>query len=116
MITVYGIPNCNSVKKALDWLQQKGIAYTFHDYKKKGIDEVKLQQWNVELGVAKLVNTKGTTWRGLNDAEKEAAETEAGAFQLMQEKTSVIKRPLIERDGKAIAIGFDENSYASVLG
>lgn len=116
MITVYGIPNCNSVKKALDWLQQKGIDYTFHDFKKKGVDAAKLQQWTTELGVAKLVNTKGTTWRGLSEAEKAAAATEAGALQLMQEKTSVIKRPLIERDGKAIAIGFDESSYALVLG
>ncbi|OLY93201.1 transcriptional regulator, Spx/MgsR family [Cnuella takakiae] len=115
MIKVYGILNCNTVKKATTWLQQHNIAFTFHDYKKQGITEKQLQQWAAELGFEKLVNTKGTTWRGLSDVEKATAATEAGALKLMQEKTSVIKRPLIEKDGKTLCLGYDEAAYRQAL-
>lgn len=115
MITVYGIPNCSTVKKATEWLQQNNIAFTFHDFKKKGITAEKLQQWVAELGADKLVNTRGTTWRGLSKAEKASAATEARALKLMQEKTSVIKRPLVEKNGKIVCLGFDADAYQQAL-
>lgn len=111
MIIVYGIPNCNTVKKALDWLKAHDIAFAFHDYKKQGITAEKLEQWQEAVGVEQLVNTKGTTWRGLTEAEKASATQGEGALQLMKEKTSLIRRPLIERDGVVIALGFDEPAY-----
>lgn len=111
MYTVYGIPNCNTVKKALDWLKQHEVAYEFHDYKKKGITAEKLQSWAGQTGWEALVNKKGTTWRQL-DADAQASVTgEKAAITLMQEKTSVIKRPLIERNNKVVALGFDEEAY-----
>lgn len=115
MITVYGIPNCNSVKKAIDWLRQNDITYTFHDYKKQGIEMPKLKAWSKALGLTALVNTKGTTWRGLPDDEKAAAAQEQGALDLMSRQTSVIKRPLIEVNGAAVLVGFDEARYQQLL-
>lgn len=111
MYTVYGIPNCNTVKKALDWLNKEGIAYEFHDYKKKGITAGKLQSWAKQTGWEALVNKKGTTWRQLDAAAQAAVNSEAAAIELMQEKTSVIKRPLIEKKDKIVALGFDETHY-----
>ncbi|GLU51868.1 arsenate reductase [Dyadobacter frigoris] len=112
MFTVYGIPNCNTVKKARMWLDEKGIAYTFHDYKKKGITAEKITGWFQYFPWEKLVNKAGTTWKQLSDEEKAAVTDEKSATELMISKNSVIKRPLIEdASGKAIAIGFSESEY-----
>ncbi|RFM29000.1 ArsC family reductase [Deminuibacter soli] len=111
MYTVYGIPNCNTVKKALDWLKAHNITYTFHDYKKQGITTAKLQSWSKQKGWESLVNKKGTTWRQLDEAAQAAVKDEPSAFALMEEKTSVIKRPLIEKGDKVVALGFDEAAY-----
>lgn len=111
MYTVYGIPNCNTVKKALDWLKEHQVAYEFHDYKKKGITAEKLQSWAAQTGWEALVNKKGTTWRQLDAAAQASVTSEKAAVTLMQEKNSVIKRPLIEKNNKVVALGFDEEAY-----
>lgn len=111
MYIVYGIKNCNTVKKALDWLQKHNVEFAFHDYKTKGIDPSKLKNWSGQIGWEKLVNKKGTTWRQLDEKIQNKITTEKAALALMQEKTSVIKRPLIERRNKVVALGFDEAEY-----
>jgi len=108
---VYGIKNCNTVKTALDWLDRHNIAYTFHDYKKRGVTAAKLTDWIKQVGWESLVNKRGTTWKQLEDSVKEGVTNQATAIALMIEKTSVIKRPLIEVDGNVVALGFDENLY-----
>ncbi|MCF0057370.1 ArsC family reductase [Dyadobacter sp. CY356] len=112
MFTVYGIPNCNTVKKARTWLDENGIEYTFHDYKKNGITSEIITGWFQYFPWEKLVNKAGTTWKQLSDEEKAAVADEKSATALMVTKNSVIKRPLIEdSSGKAVAIGFSESEY-----
>ena len=115
MLTVYGIPNCNTVKKARTWLDQNGIAYSFHDFKKQGIDEITIKKWLTQSPWDKLVNRAGMTWRNLSDAEKAAVTDNASATELMMAKTSVIKRPLLIRDDALLALGFDEDKYKELL-
>jgi arsenate reductase len=114
-MVVYGIKNCNTVKTALDWLKKKNVAFDFHDYKTKGITEAKLKEWSKQVGWESLVNKRGTTWRQLDEATQAKVKNEAAAIALMKEKTSVIKRPLIEKDGKVVVLGFDEEEYAKRL-
>lgn len=110
MVKVYGIKNCSTVKKALDWLTERGIDYTFHDYKKSGISKDKIDEWQKVFGWEPLVNKRGTTWRKL-DNELQAAIIDPGsASKLMQEHTSLIKRPIIEGNGKYL-LGFNEEEY-----
>lgn len=110
MVQLYGIKNCNTVKKALDWLEKNQVDYQFHDFKKEGASEEKLLEWTGKAGWENLLNRKGTTWRQLDDAEKEKITGREEAIRLMQEKTSVIKRPVIENNGNII-LGFDEEEY-----
>ena len=113
MLTVYGIPNCDTVKKTRVWLDKNNIDYTFHDYKKEGIDHDKIQNWFKTLPWEKVVNKASTTWKALTDEEKAAVKDEESAANLMISHTSVIKRPLVEdASGKAVAIGFSEKDYA----
>ncbi|HTJ52817.1 MAG TPA: ArsC family reductase [Cyclobacteriaceae bacterium] len=114
-MTVYGIKNCNTVKKALDWLKENNIEFEFHDYKTKGISESKLKEWSKQVGWESLVNKKGTTWRQLEDKVKDKVTNQTEAISLMKDKTSVIKRPLIEQDGKVLALGFDEQTYSKAF-
>ena len=109
---VYGIKNCNTVKTALDWLKKHEVEFEFHDYKTKGITASKLKEWSKQVGWESLVNKRGTTWRQLDAAIQAKVTSESAAVALMMEKTSVIKRPLIEDKGKVIALGFDESEYA----
>ena len=108
---VYGITNCNTVKKAIEWLRNNEGDFEFHDYKKKGISKEKLEEWSAELGWKNLLNKKGTTWRALDERTQNAITTQATAIGLMMEYTSIIKRPLIEKGDKVIAIRFDEAVY-----
>lgn len=108
---VYGIKNCNTVKRALDWLKQNQIDFEFHDYKRTGITKEKLRTWSKQVGWESLVNKRGTTWRQLDASAQSKVKNEAAAIALMIEKTSVIKRPLLEENGKVLALGFDEASY-----
>jgi len=111
---IYGIKNCNTVKKALDWFAKEGIDYTFHDFKKEGVSEEKLQAWENQIGWEPLVNKRGTTWRQLSKEEQQTVVDAASANRLMQAKTSVIKRPVIESPN-GIILGFDENEYTAKL-
>ena len=112
---IYGIKNCDTVKKALTWLKNKNIDFEFHDYKTKGISEEKLQQWSKQKGWENLINRKGMTWRQLEETEKSKVTNEGEAIALMTRKTSVIKRPLIEQNGKVLFLGFDEAEYTQIF-
>lgn len=105
---IYGIPNCNTVKKTLDWFKQHQIDYEFHDFKKQGITEAKLEEWTAQLGWEALLNRKGTTWRALDADMQKNISSKENAFRLMREKTSVIKRPVVETASGKIILGFDE--------
>ncbi|PWB59301.1 MAG: ArsC family reductase [Nitrosomonadales bacterium] len=111
---LYGIPNCNTVKKARTWLAEQDIALPFHDFKKQGVSEEQLKLWLKQVGWEKLVNRQGTTWRQLPEDAKAAVCDEASAIRLMLERPSVIKRPVLEKDGK-ITLGFDEAVYQSLF-
>jgi Spx/MgsR family transcriptional regulator len=114
-MTLYGIKNCNTVKSAVEWLNQHHVAFDFHDYKKAGITTAKLTEWCKQVGWESLVNKRGTTWRQLPEAVQAKVTNEKAAIALMLEKTSVIKRPLIEEKGKVILLGFEEESYQKLL-
>ena len=110
MITLYGIPNCNTVKKALDWLKANEIAYTFHDFKKKGITLEKLEAWAAQVGWEALVNKRGTTWKQLPLEVQQGIQNKEAAFELILQKTSVTKRPVLESN-QGILLGFDDEAY-----
>jgi arsenate reductase (glutaredoxin) len=114
MIKVYGIPNCNTVKKAIDWLNQNKLSYEFHDYKKKGVTKDKLQEWSKHFGWENILNKKGTTWAKLTDEQKEEINSEKKVIDYLTENSSAIKRPIIEASGQYL-IRFDEQQYADVL-
>lgn len=114
MIHVYGIPNCNTVKKSIDWLKANNIAFTFHDFKKEGVTAAKLRTWCKYFGWQNLVNKAGTTWKGLDDDQKAAVTNQRAAIKLMMENTSVIRRPVVEA-GDLLLIRFKEEEYADAL-
>ncbi|MEP7106340.1 MAG: Spx/MgsR family RNA polymerase-binding regulatory protein [Ferruginibacter sp.] len=111
-ITVYGIPNCDTTKKTLDWYQKNNIGVDFHDYKKYGIKIEKLRKWCKELGWEKLLNKKSTTWRSLPLEEQQRVTNEKAAIHLMMEYTSIIKRPVIEMNNIIMA-GFNEKYFTN---
>lgn len=115
MLKVYGIPNCDTVKKATVWLKNKGIAYEFHDYKKLGISQAKLEEWLTQVSWEKLINRAGTTYKKLSDEETSKIIDNASAIVLMLEKMSVIKRPIVESD-KILAVGFKAEEYEVIFG
>jgi arsenate reductase len=113
---VYGIKNCSTVKKALAWLDTYQIAYEFHDFKKWGIDEHSLKKWIHEVGLDQLLNKRGTTWKTIPlNIQQSATVNKDAAIKLMLEKTSVIKRPILEM-AKGITLGFDEKKYEQLFG
>ena len=112
---LYGIPNCTTVKKARAWLAGHGHDLAFHDFKKQGVDAAWLRDVAKQTGWQVLLNTRGTTWRNLSDAKKAAAGDEAGAIALMISQPSVIKRPVLERDGR-YHLGFAEDQYDALFG
>ncbi|MFM9935305.1 MAG: arsenate reductase [Novosphingobium sp.] len=112
-VTVFGIPNCDTVKKARAWLDAQGIAYTFHDYKKLGADGAQVAGWIGQAGLDKVVNRAGTTFRKLS-AEDQAALGGAGAPDVLAAHTSVIKRPIVEHPG-GLLVGFKEAEWAAAL-
>lgn len=111
-LTIYGIPNCDTMKKAFDWLKAEGIAYTFHDYKQAGIDAAHLKAWAKATGWDKVLNRASTTFKDLPDTEK-ADLTEARMIQLMTTQPSMIKRPVFEVNGKVFT-GFKADTQAGV--
>jgi arsenate reductase len=113
-MTVYGIPNCDTVKKSLDWLRKNKIDYEFHDYKKSGITKAKLEAWSKKVGWEVLVNKKGTTWRKLTAEEQEKVTTQSAAIKVMMENNSIIKRPVVEA-GEKLLVGFNETDFIKQL-
>ena len=113
MIELYGIPNCDTMKKARRWLESQGLEYRFHDYKKEGVDEEKLRQWVARLGWETLLNRRGMMWRKLPE-ELRARMDEATALRVMRETPSIIKRPVLEQ-GELLLVGFQEADWAERL-
>ncbi len=114
MLKIYGIKNCNSMKKAFDLLNELGLAYEFHDYKKQGIDIETLKTWLAEIGADKILNKKGTTWRKLSEAEQQhALSSETALIEALSTHTSLIKRPVLQTP-KGYLLGFDENAYRAL--
>ena len=114
MLQVYGIKNCNTVKKALDWLNDHKLEYVFHDYKKEPATLQKLEEWEKKVSWDQLVNKKGTTWRKLSPEEQANVQDAESANKVLLNNNSMIKRPLIESP-KGILLGFDEEEYKSKL-
>ena len=110
MIKMYGIPNCDSVKKATVWLNKNKKTFTFHDYKKEGIAVAKLKEWCILKNWELILNKRSSTWKKVMSAHDEIINNQAKAIHIMQLHTSIIKRPVIEINGEII-VGFDENLY-----
>lgn len=111
---VYGIPNCDTVKKARAWLQERGVDYRFHDFKKQGMPAERLPAWMAAVGWDKLLNRQGTTWRRLDAAAQARVTDAARAAALMVEQPSVIKRPVVEWDGTptgGVTVGFSADAW-----
>lgn len=111
---LYGIPNCNTVKKARGWLEKHGVEYEFHDYKKQPITEAMLRNWLKQVGWQRLLKKTGPTWGQLPDAVKASIKDDTSALALMLEKPNVIRRPVLERNGKVLATGFNETEYEKI--
>lgn len=114
MLTLYGIPNCDTVKKARAWLSAENIAYDFHDFKKMGIDTLILKRWADLRGIDALMNKRGNTWRQLTPIQQASITNEETAIALLQEYPSLIKRPILEVNTD-IQIGFDQTLYQQIL-
>ena len=113
MITVYGIPNCDTVKKARAWLTEHRIEHHFHDFKKLGVPDAGLDRWLAAAGWETLVNRKGTAWRGLDDATREGVSDAASARAVLLAHASVIKRPVVEWGNGAITVGFHPTDWST---
>ncbi len=113
MIKLFGIPNCDTMKKARAWLKEHDIDYEFHDYKKEGVDEKQLRQWVKQVGWETLLNRRGMMWRKLDESVKSSID-ETSAIQVMLETPSIIKRPLMVH-GKALHVGFKAEEYAKIF-
>jgi arsenate reductase len=113
-ITLYGIKNCDTMKKARHWLDQRGVTYAFHDYKTAGIARTKLEGWAKKAGWEALVNRAGTTFRKLPEKDK-AGLTEKKAIALMLAQPSMIKRPVLELGGGKLLVGFKPDEYAAAV-
>ena len=122
-ITIHGIKSCSTMKKAFTKLNDLDVSYDFHDYKKQGIDKDTVQRWVNELGIDKVLNKRGTTWRKLDDSQKQAADASVDtAIGLLVENTSMIKRPIVEgqsadkdQDQAVLLCGFDEAEFDKVF-
>jgi Spx/MgsR family transcriptional regulator len=116
VITLYGIPNCDTVKRARAWLTAQGREHTFHDFKRQGVPADRLDAWLAAQGWERLVNRQGTTWRKLDDPVKQAVVDAATARALMLAHASVIKRPVVEWGAGAVTVGFDEAAWVAKVG
>lgn len=113
MVEMYGIPNCDTIKKARKWLEAEGIEYVFHDYKKEGAASALLAAWSEKVGWEQLLNRRGTTWRKLPDDAKEGVD-KAAAIRLMVENPSMIRRPVLVT-AEAVTVGFKAEDYEALF-
>ncbi len=113
MITLYGIPNCNTVKKARDWLSGHNVDYQFHNFKKDQLDAETLESWINQLGWEKLLNKRGMTWRKLSHEVRQDIDHDS-AIEIMLNNLSIIKRPVLDHNGK-LSLGFDPEQYSRLL-
>ena len=113
-IKLYGIPNCDTTRQAITWLNKKKATYSFHDYKQLGISKQKLEEWCDKAGLETIFNKRSATWKKLPATEQAKSASRTGAIQLMSENTSIIKRPVIEK-GKELIVGFKEEQYTKHL-
>ena len=111
MTTLYGIPNCDTIKHARDWLATHGVVHEFHDFKKAGVPPARLEAWVDAAGWERVLNRKGTTWRKLDAAQQARVVDAASARALMREQASMIKRPVVEWDDGRITVGFDADDW-----
>jgi len=115
MITLYGIPNCDTVKKARAWLTERGIDYQFHDFKKQGVPQPQIDAWLAQVGWDTVINRKGTAWRKLDESVREGVTDAASALAVALAQPSVIKRPVVQwADGK-VTVGFTPERFAARL-
>ena len=114
-ITIYGIKSCSTMKKAFTKLDELGVSYDFHDYKKQGIDKESVQRWVNELGIDKVLNKRGTTWRKLSESDQQALSQTDTALTVLIANPSVIKRP-VTADGTQVVLGFDAERYNQLFG
>lgn len=114
MLNIYGIKSCDTMKKAFNWLTEQGIEHQFHDYKKVGVVEADLRRWIKQLGWETVINRRGTTWRKLPQAQRDAMDVD-GAVAAALDNPSLIKRPIIEQ-GTILLAGFDAQAWAQALG
>ncbi|MDH5352943.1 MAG: ArsC family reductase [Gammaproteobacteria bacterium] len=112
-VTIYGIANCDTIKKAKNWLDKEGVEYVFHDYRKQGLNIDQLEAWVGELGWESLLNKRGTTWRKLPDEVKGNVDR-ASAIKIMLENPSIIKRPLLDKNNQ-LATGFSDSLYRELF-
>lgn len=115
-LTLFGIPNCDTVKRARAWLAGQGVVLEFHDFKRLGVPSEPLDAWCDALGWEQLLNRKGTTWRGLNDAQRAAVVDAATAKALMLNHASVIRRPVVAWPDGSVTVGFDAADFSQHLG
>ncbi|MEY4562793.1 MAG: hypothetical protein RLZZ618_2070 [Pseudomonadota bacterium] len=115
-LTLYGIPNCDTVKKARTWLTAQGAEIVWHDFKKQGVPDAALARWITAVGWEKLLNRQGTTWRKLDAGLQASVTNAASAAALMQQQASVIKRPVVEWPDGRVTVGFSEETFAQHLG
>ncbi len=117
-ITLFGIPNCDTVKKARTWLEQQSIPFEFHNFKKDGLSAAQVDIWLKKINFETLINRKGTSWRALSDAQKDEAETPPGAMNLILANPSLIKRPVLQIcDDQLdyVGVGFNDQLYSSIF-
>ena len=112
---VYGIPNCNTVKKAQNWLKNNHISFEFHNFKKDGITAEKLTEWFNVFGWEKVINKNGLTFKKLSKEAQAEINSVDKAIDYLMQNTSAIKRPIVEQNGKAILLGFNEDNYKDIL-
>lgn len=113
-VRLYGIQNCDQVKKARAWLEAQAVPFTFHDFKKQGLTAELAQEWLKRLGTDTLINRKGTTWRALPDARKALVDKASGAIALIVEQPSLVKRPVLAWQAH-LSVGFDPEKYATLF-
>ncbi|MFD1382241.1 ArsC family reductase [Rhodanobacter aciditrophus] len=114
MTTIYGIKNCDTMKKAFRWLEEQNISYVFHDYRKDGLDKAMLEGWVEALGWEQVVNKRGTTWRQLDKDTQDAMNNET-VIDVLLDKPAMIKRPLLDHQGK-LTLGFKAEQYSAIFG